>query len=194
MSQGTHRDIVHTALHIIGDEVVLVVTVFVVAAEVAGRRVGEVAGHHDAGLLAQLLRLHEHGGNVRAVGGGAHMAVAGLLAGRERRAARAGVRDELVGAIGAGQAHGREVVQVQLAVVQHPGAADLLEAHAVADHDDDVAHLVVHGRHGHIDNLIGIGRRVILKGGLFLLLVLAGDGRDDGSQGEDGYLFHISFR
>ena len=155
--------------------------------------VGEVAGNDYAGLFTQLLRLDQDGGNIRAVGRRAHMAIAGFLTDGQRRSARTGVRDELIGAVRAGQAHGRETVQVQLAVVHHPGATDLLQAHAVADHDDDVPHLVVHGWHGHIHDFVRIGRGVILEDFLFLL-VLAGNGQQGGGQGDQGNLFHVTFR
>ena len=88
---------------------------------------------------------------------------------------------------------GREPVQVQLAVVQDPGAADLLQAHAVADHEDDIAHLIVHRRHHDVHDLVRIGRGIILQR-LFFLLLLAGDSHRKGGQGQDGDSLHANFR
>ena len=148
-----------------------------------------MAGHGDAGLLAELPRLDEHGGGIRRVRRHADAAVSRLLADRQGRSAGAGVGDELVRAPGAGKTGIGETVEVELAVIQHPGAADLLEAHAVADHDNDVSDLIAQRRHLHIGDVVGAVRPVILEGGLLFgsrfLRTLALAGREKGGCRKD---------
>ena len=161
--------VIHTAGHVVGDEVVLIIAELVVAAEVAGGSIGKVAGDHGAGLLAHLGGIYQDGILVRCVRRRAHVAVGGLHTRGQGRSTGTGIGDELVGAPGAGQAHVGHIVQVQLAVVQHPGAAHLFQSHAVSNEEDDVLHLIALRRLLNGNDVVSPGGGVILQRSLFLL-------------------------
>ena len=131
------------------------------AHEVERRRIIDAAGHGHAGLHAFLLGAVQGGLDGVAVRVHAHIVVAGLDARGEGGAACAGVRHQTVRGIGAGEPRVDEVVQVEVTSVEHPAAADLLQAHAVADHHDDVLDPLGAGlRHGH--RLIRLRHRVLV--------------------------------
>ncbi len=180
--------IINPAVQVVRNEVFLVVAVLVVAGKVTGGGIGPMAGDGNAGLLPQLPGFYQDGGEVRFVRSHAYMAVGRFLAGRNGGAPCPGVRNQVVRAPGAGKAYVRELVKVEFAMVQHPGAAHLLQAHAIANHNDDVAHLI--GLRGflHLHNVIRMGRLVILEG---RLLLFAGD-HEHKAQEEGRCLFHIA--
>ena len=98
------------------------------------------------------------------------MAVGGFHACGQGGSAGTGVGNELIGAVCAGDADVGEVVEVELALVQHPGAAYLLQAHAVANHYYDVFDLVGDGGHLNVYDVVGVGGLVVLED-LFLVLL-----------------------
>ena len=78
------------------------------------------------------------------------------------RTACGGVGDKVIGAVGARKTHYREIVDIELAAVEHPGATYLLQAHSVADHQNYVSDLGIGGRGSDADNLVMIRRGVVL--------------------------------
>ena len=174
--QPAAGEVVHSAFDIIGNKIFLIVAVFIVAGEVAGRCIGKMAGDGDAGLLAEFAGLCQYGRHVGGIGSRSYVAVACLYSGGDGRPAGTGIRYELVGAIGPGKADGRETVKVQFPVVEHPCAANLLQPHAVADHYDDVLHFVCHRRHLNLRDVVGERRLIVLEWLFFRLFA----GKDHG--------------
>ena len=129
--------------------------------EIGGSSLVDAACHREAGLHPLLLRLMEQGESGIALGVLAYVPVQGLLSDGKRGTACAGVRHELVHAIGAREARHREIVEVQVAAVERPRHADLLEAHTVTDHEDDVLDLLGF-RLGHRHGLVGLGHGVFV--------------------------------
>ena len=115
------------------------------------------------------------------------MAVGGLDAGRQCSSTSAGIRYEGICAPGAGKPHMREIVQVELALIEHPCAAHLLQAHAVSYHEDDVPDFICLGRFLNLHDIIGVRGLVILE--LRLSCFLAGD-QQHGCCGYQNSSFH----
>ena len=152
---------VHAAVHVLGGVDLLVIPVKGMADEVQRGGVVDAAGHGHAGLHPLGLRQVQQAGNGIAVRVCAHISVLGLHARGEGGASRAGVGDQAVGGVGAGEtAHGT-VVHIEAAAVEHPAAADLLHAHTVAYHHDDVLDPPAF-RLGDLHGLVGLGDCVLV--------------------------------
>ena len=172
--EAAAAQVVDSALDIVRDQVFLVIAVDVVAAEVTRRRVCEMAGHGDSGLLAEFARTYQHARQIRAVRRGPDVALGGLPTGRERGPAGAGIGDQPIRAPGARKSHYGEVVKIQFTLVEDPAAADLLEAHSVADEDDDVADIRVLSGLSDLYYIIGAVCLIVLQ----RLVLLAGDNQN----------------
>ncbi len=137
---------VHVGVNILGRQAFLVLPGGAVDAEVRRGSVVDAAGNGHARLLAfdalGPLQVGLHFLSVRAQ---ADIAVLGLFAVGQGGSAGAGVRDEFVRSIGAGIAHIRHLVNVQGTAVGYPAHAPLRQAGAVANHEDDVFHLLALG-------------------------------------------------
>ena len=153
--QSATADEVHVRSDVLGGDVFLKPAGRGVVAEVGRGGIVQAAGDRDAGLLSCTLRLLQLGVHDVAVRVQANIAIVRFLSARERGAAGAGVSDELVDGIGARSAEHGHVVHIQLSSVHHPCAADLLEAHSVSDHEDDVFHLLALGLLD-LDDIVGL--------------------------------------
>ena len=140
------------------------------AAEVAWRSVPESACDGDARILAELLRHIYERGHWFAFCVYAHGVVVGLYARSERCATRAGVGDELVGCPRLRQTCSGGVLEPQLASVGCPCGVDVHEAHAVANHQYHVLHLLALRRRDLLNGVWlvvceGLGGHVVLCAG-----------------------------
>ena len=132
------------------------------AHEIQRSGVVDTAGNRHPGLHALIHGIFQNAGNRVAVRIHAHIVIVGLDTGGDSRSARAGVGDEPVDGIGAGQAGHGEVVQIEVASVEHPAAADLRQAHAVAYHYYYVLDGVVFRDWFNRNSLVGIRHGVLL--------------------------------
>ena len=160
-------DEVHVGIYILGGQAFLILAGSAVDAEIGRSGVVDAAGDGNARLHPlHALGILEIGFDGFAGLIAADVTVLGFLADGQGGTAGAGVCDQTVGAGGVGITRHGHVVNVEGAAVGHPAHAPLGEAGAVADHEDDVLHLLA----------LGLGNLHGLIGNFHVILVILGEG------------------
>ena len=143
-----------------------------------------VRGEHAAGVAQRGEEFGDVGNDLL---GRVHaeVAVVGLLSRGVGRAGGGGVRGEVVGGLGAHEADGAQVGHREFAAVGVQGGIDGADAHAVADHQDDVAHAAVGAVCGEGGRVGALPGGVIIAGGGFDFFVLRLRGDAEGHEGRE---------
>ena len=132
------EDIVRAAGRVVGNNRLFLVAVDVMATKIGGRGIPQAARYRDA--PAQPFPLRQREQRLQFVAFRVHTdhVVVRFIARGERRAPRARIRNQAVGAIGLRQAGYGTILEPELPPVRGPGRIDVHQAHAVANHQDDV--------------------------------------------------------
>ena len=134
--------IVGTAIHIVGYQIVFIVTVDVVATEVCRSGIPQTASHRNTSRHAFLLRQGNQRRQFISIDINTYIMVIGLLTGSDGCTTRTRISNQLVCTIGLRQAYRLTVVQIQLSPIGCPCRVDVHQAHTVANHQNDVLHFL----------------------------------------------------
>ena len=132
------EDIVRAAGRVIGNDSFFRLAVHVVAAKIGRRSIPQAARNCDAPAQPFPLRQREQRLQFVAFRVHADTMVVRFIARGERRTPRARIRNQAVGAIGLRQTGYGTILEPELPPVRSPGRIDVHQAHAVANHEDDV--------------------------------------------------------
>ena len=134
--------IVGTAIHIVGYQIVFIVTVDVVATEICRSSIPQTASHCNACRHALLLRQGNQGRQFISIDIDTYIMVVGLLTGSDGCTTCTRISNQLVCTIGLRQAYRLTVVQIQFSPIGSPCRVDVHQAHAVANHQHHILYFL----------------------------------------------------
>ena len=132
------EDIVRAAGRVVGNNRLFLVAVDVMATKIGGRGIPQAARYRDTPAQPFPLRQREQRLQFVAFRIHTDAVIVGFIARSERRTPRARIRNQAVGAIGLREAGYGTILEPELPPVRGPGRIDVHQAHAVANHQDDV--------------------------------------------------------
>ena len=166
------EDIVRAAGRVVGNDSFFRITVDVMATKIGGRGIPQAARYRDAPAQPFPLRQREQRLQFVAFRVHADTMVVRFIARGERRTPRARIRNQAVGAIGLREAGYGTILEPELPAIRGPGRIDVHQAHAVANHEDDVLDALAR-RLGNLFHLV----RGLEHVGLLLVAPFLGRGR-----------------